>query len=257
MAWNQQQQNPNGFTTQSTQAMGQLPQQHTQQQSLSSQPPMNMNMGMGQQPMGMGMNMGMNQYPMGMNMGMNMGMQPQQMNMMGMGMQPQQPQMPPMGLAGGQFHPLATMGAPPPPQQPEQSIEDKNAAIIAKRKAQAAAKRKEQEAFNAFNNEPKKKINLFGDNNDVLEKAKIANHKKKKKEKFVTLPSTGLSEQQLFDKYSIQSADKIGAGAFARIKIIKGINPSKSIYKTTFVFCFHRRKIEWKAICVKNGQKER
>ena len=126
-------------------------------------------------------------------------------------------------------------GAPPPPSTapprsknpwkknaaaPSQAEQDKNAAFLAKIRAKQAAKKK-SEPTSDFDNEPKQKISLFG-GTDALNQAKIANHMTKKKDKYVVLPDTGLTETELFQKYKIQSNDKIGAGAFARIKIIKG-----------------------------------
>eukprot|EP00485_Elphidium_margaritaceum_P024695 CAMPEP_0202712952 /NCGR_PEP_ID=MMETSP1385-20130828/47586_1 /ASSEMBLY_ACC=CAM_ASM_000861 /TAXON_ID=933848 /ORGANISM="Elphidium margaritaceum" /LENGTH=567 /DNA_ID=CAMNT_0049373153 /DNA_START=33 /DNA_END=1736 /DNA_ORIENTATION=- len=80
------------------------------------------------------------------------------------------------------------------------------------------------------------KLSLFGA--DFLHKASIQNAVQKnatanggtapgKSSKYVELPSTGLTERALFTKYKIESEKKIGAGAFARIKMVKGVADGK------------------------------
>ena len=149
-------------------------------------------------------------------------------------------------------------GPPPPgnrqmPQQNQQvssQLADKNAAYLAKMRA----KQKQRSSFNPpvggnnnfnllgqpnNNGPPQKKISLFGDN--FLQNANIKNNiaqtraaqssngnaKKVKKSKYVQLPNTGLTEKGLFGKYRIESDKRIGAGAFARIKAVKGIEDGK------------------------------
>ena len=137
--------------------------------------------------------------------------------------------------------------APPPPPPPSgnpwkvqatQSQADKNAAYLAKMRAKQAAQKVANNPKTDFDQEPTQKITLFGANDDTINKAKIANFKSKKKNKYVTLPNTGLTESQLFDKYKIQS-EKIGAGAFARIKIIRSMSQNPSVP----VSYFHGKQI--------------
>ena len=89
------------------------------------------------------------------------------------------------------------------------------------KQAQAAKRRKASHVSmdddDSDDSDDAPKINLFSANS--LAKASI---KKAKKSKLVQLPSSGMNESQLFAKYRIESEERIGAGAFARIKVIKG-----------------------------------
>merc|ERR1712173_171930 len=64
---------------------------------------------------------------------------------------------------------------------------------------------------------------IASSNNDTTQK--------KVSSKYVQLPSTGLTEKQLFSKYRIESNAKIGAGAFARIKVVRDQNNNKYALK--------------------------
>eukprot|EP00484_Ammonia_sp_Unknown_P029198 CAMPEP_0197027274 /NCGR_PEP_ID=MMETSP1384-20130603/7222_1 /TAXON_ID=29189 /ORGANISM="Ammonia sp." /LENGTH=565 /DNA_ID=CAMNT_0042456097 /DNA_START=19 /DNA_END=1716 /DNA_ORIENTATION=+ len=147
---------------------------------------------------------------------------------------------------------------PPPPPPPmtqatsqpapvSRALADKNAAYLAKMRA----KQKQRNSFNPpsngggggllgpVQNDQPKKISLFG--GDFLNNANIQNNiaktngamaadspqQKKKSSKYVELPPTGMTEKQLFHKYKIESEKKIGAGAFARIKMVKGVEDGK------------------------------
>eukprot|EP01084_Bolivina_argentea_P053211 97689_1 len=105
----------------------------------------------------------------------------------------------------------------------QQSLTEKNAAYIASIQARHSTNR--TLTTGDFGKDPEKKISLFGDNNDLLAKAKI--EPSKKKSKFVQLPDIGLTETQLLTKYQI-TVDKIGAGAFAKIKVVKEHQTGKS-----------------------------
>eukprot|EP01083_Nonionella_stella_P032799 89746_1 len=111
----------------------------------------------------------------------------------------------------------------PQPAQPAKPLttQDKNAAYLAKKRRQQAAKKKARAVATDFDDEPNQKISLFGANDNVLKNASVAKKKKKKHSNYVELPNGGLTESELFKKYKIESADRIGAGSFARIKIVK------------------------------------
>eukprot|EP01084_Bolivina_argentea_P176292 305097_1 len=127
------------------------------------------------------------------------------------------------------------------PQQMQQraswnpDLTDKNAAYLAKMRT----KQKQRASFNPHPGDPTvqltsppddtPKFSLFGDG--FLNKAKMGQKakpkdispQKKAYSKYVQLPPTGLTEKQLFEKYRIESNAKIGQGAFARIKVVQGI----------------------------------
>ena len=125
---------------------------------------------------------------------------------------------------------------PPPPntmpamqQQASAELEDKNAAYLARMRGKQHSRSK------SHNTGPK--INLLGGiNPHVQQRSSTGNidllgglsvnapaQKRRSSKHHVQLPSTGLSERELFSKYKIEDNHKIGQGAFARIKVVKAV----------------------------------